>query len=80
MNREDPDVIAGVHKEAHDDLVRLMPAAHRALEQHGAVRGAVELTSEMLAMPSWTRVMVASVLGVALIQIAQAEGSSDEYR
>lgn len=65
------DVIAAVEREAREDLGRLIPAARKAIQEHGPVRAAVELTSGLLEQPSWTRMMVASVLGVALAELAQ---------
>lgn len=64
-------VVASVEAEARADLERLLPAARESVEKYGPVRAAVELTSGLLERPEWTRMMVASVLGVALVQLAK---------
>jgi hypothetical protein len=68
------DVIVAVYGEARDDLHRLMSPAREAVAQYGQIRGSVELTSALLRDPSWDRMMVASVLGVALAKLVVAEG------
>jgi hypothetical protein len=70
-------VVDQVHAEARDDYERLLASARQFLEAAGGskVDASVAFTSMMLAQPSWNDVMmVASVLGVALMEIA---GASD---
>jgi hypothetical protein len=62
-----------VHAEARDDYDRLLPAARRFLESAGGskVDASVAFTSMMLANPAWDRMMIASVLGIALMELAE---------
>jgi hypothetical protein len=60
-----------VHAEARDDLDKLLPVARRHIEEYGPINGAVHLTTGILVQPEWDRVLIASVLGVALVRLAE---------
>jgi hypothetical protein len=67
-------VVDQVHAEARDDYDRLLRAARQFLDGAGGskVDASVAFTSMMLAQPGWDRMMIASVLGVALMELAEA--------
>jgi hypothetical protein len=66
-----------VHAEARDDYDRLLSAARSFLSgaRGSKVDASVAFTSMMLANPDWDRMMIASVLGVALMEIAESSGA-----
>lgn len=66
-----PDVLAAVHDEARADLDRLVSYATKKLAEIGADQAAAEMTQGLLAQPSWDRMMIATVLGAALVRLAE---------
>lgn len=72
-----PGEVDQVHAESRDDLEKLLPVAQKLVTEYGPVRGAVELTTGLLMQPSWTRMELASVVGVALVRLVQPQPTTD---
>lgn len=72
MSDQDAAVAAidQVYAEARNDLDRLIGYSRPAVAKYGTEEAAVALTSGLLAQPSWDRMLLASVLGVALVRLA----------
>ncbi|HEU4541965.1 MAG TPA: hypothetical protein VFR23_12635 [Jiangellaceae bacterium] len=74
----DVSIIDQVYAEARDDLNRLLPPARQALAKSGTELAAVELASGLIRQPEWTRIMLASVLGAALVRLAAQDHAEGE--
>lgn len=69
----DEGTIDRVHAEARDDLDRMLAHALPVVAKLGPARAAVDITSGLLAEETWTRMLLASVVGVALVRLVEHE-------
>lgn len=71
----------GAVREASSDLDQLLAAARVGIVRvPDPERRAAELTTSLLANLPWDRVMLASVLGVALVRLADVAEAEAEAR
>jgi hypothetical protein len=71
----DDELMRGAIREANDDLDALVTAAVAAAEvEPDPERRAADLTTALLSSTPWDRVMLASVLGVALVRLSATTG------
>lgn len=68
------DVVAHLYAEAAADLERLLGLTGKVWDDpHDDAETAVAVASLLIGVTEWDRVMLASVLGVALVRLRAAE-------
>lgn len=59
-----------VYADARDDLDTLVDAARRMLGTGGPAKAAVSMTTGLLQQAEWDRILLASVVGAAVVRLA----------
>lgn len=70
INANDMEVLAAAHAERAQHLAGMLPAARRALDEHGPGLAAALLTRILLVEEDWSRDDLANILGAAVVALA----------